>query len=125
MKNISIIVGVVLLVGVLVFRQGSVLTGATGVPNIARIASSSTIVVGPQQVKTIFSAKSFCAGRLIGTRSQVVEISFDTNVTPTEIIGFPLAASTTNMLPSETYGCSLVKAYAVASTTITIGEALY
>lgn len=88
----------------------------------AVVATSSTIQVGPQQIITIFDANSACANRRIDTAGMAVTLSFHTAITPSELIGHRIAASSTGELDSDLYGCGAVRAFAVASTTITKTE---
>lgn len=102
--------------------------GALGTPNISQHATTSTIVVGPQSITTIFTAKNLCAERVFGTPANsgsLIVLSFDPNIAPSASAGFPFTASTTNSLPSELYGCGAVRAYAAASTTITRSEFIW
>jgi hypothetical protein len=100
--------------------------GIASTPSQGQIATSSTIQVGPQQVKTIFEANESCMTRVVGTRAQEIILTFDvvnlSDLTPSFGTGFPISASTTRELPSERFGCGPVKAYAAASTTITKAE---
>lgn len=96
------------------------------------IATSSTIVVGPQSVTTVFAAKTAsgvsgvaCGPRVIGTVGTPIQVSFLSTIPPTGTVGFPQAASTTMAYTSTTYGCGAVYAYAAASTTITKAEFAY
>lgn len=107
--------------------------GAITDTKIVNIATSSTITVGPQSVTRIFTYKNFCGSRIIGTVSQPINISFGGGVnlatsslvvTPSQFVGFPMGASTTNVLGTATYGCGSVYAFATASTTITLSEFL-
>lgn len=98
---------------------------AAGASNItpARMATSSTIQVGPQQNKTLFALNASCASRTIGTAGQGIMLAFDGVMTPGAAVGFWQAASTTVTYPASETGCAAVTAYAAASTTISIAEA--
>lgn len=90
------------------------------------VATSSTISVGVQEVKTLFSNRNTCSSRIISTVVQPIMLSFHTDITPTALIGHLQAASTTVAYPSDNFGCGVVKAYGFnASTTITITEATF
>lgn len=92
----------------------------------SRVATSSTISVGVQEVKTLFSNRNACSSRVISTVAQPIMLSFHTDITPTALIGHLQAASTTVAYPSDDFGCGIVKAYGHnASTTITISEAVF
>lgn len=97
--------------------------GATGANS--RVATSSTIQVGPQQVKTLFTSRPSCSARIIGTVAVPVQVSFRSDIVPTALIGNPVLASTTSIFSSNTVGCDAVTAYAAASTTITISESIW
>lgn len=94
----------------------------------SQIATSSTIVVGPQQVKNIFNANPGCLTRLfsIPPGGSPVMLSFFATaiatITPTSAVGNLYAGSSTYAFPAEIYGCGPVAAYAGASTTITRSE---
>lgn len=101
----------------------------SGLP--ARVATSSTIFVGPNLVTattsrtTLFTADGTCVTRVISTVGQPILLSFDnvSSTTPNGATGFIQAASTTVAYDSGQYGCGLVSAYGYsASTTITIME---
>jgi len=90
---------------------------------ISRVASSSTITVGIQENKTLFSAKPSCSSRIISTKAQAIMLSFHSAVTPTSMDGNWQGASTTVAYSSDDYGCGAVSAFGVnASSTITITE---
>lgn len=89
----------------------------------ARVATSSTIQVGPQQNKTLFALNAQCASRTIGTAGQGVMLAFDGVMTPGGAVGFWQPASTTVTYRADENGCAAVTAYAGASTTISIAEA--
>ncbi len=93
-------------------------------PETARLATTSTIGVGPSEVKSLFDEKSFCASRVISTKSQAIMLGFD--FTPTLMSGFLQAASTTVVYPASQFGCTAVSAFgAVGSTTINLAEYLW
>jgi hypothetical protein len=92
-------------------------------PNMhARFLASSTVAVGPQQVKTLFTSKELCASRVITTVASGIMLSFDSTLTPTGAVGALQAASTTIAYDSALYGCGAITAYGFASTTITVNE---
>lgn len=92
----------------------------------SRVATSSTVSVGVQEVKTLFSIRNSCSSRIISTVAQPIMLSFHTDITPTALIGHLQAASTTVAYPSDDYGCGTVKAYGFnASSTLTISEATF
>lgn len=100
-----------------------ILPSTGGQPNVqARIATTTTAAVGPQQNKTLFTAKDLCASRTISTAGSAVMLSFDANVTPTASIGLVQGASTTVAYTADLYGCGTVTAYGFASTTITTSD---
>lgn len=96
----------------------------------ASIASSTIpVLVGPQQVITLFSANTICAARVISTVNQPIMLSFSTSTSaalrnkPNGSYGLIQGASTTVNYDSGTFGCSEVTAHgADASTTITTLE---
>lgn len=96
-------------------------------PPQTHIATSSTAIVGPQSVTTVFSAKTGlnCAARVITTAAGPIMLSFSADITPTGSIGHVQAASTTVAYDPSVYGCGAVKAYGYASTTITKSEFAY
>ena len=89
---------------------------------VAEMATSSTVAVGPQQNKTVFAEKSFCAGRVVSTAGQSIMLSFNSGVTPANLVGHYQAASSTVAYDSGIYGCGDVVVYGPASSTITIAE---
>lgn len=89
----------------------------------SRVATSSTIAIGPQENKTLFTARQTCSSRIITTVAQPVMLSFHSSVVPTALAGHLQAASTTVVYKSDDYGCGAVSAYGyTASTTITTSE---
>lgn len=124
-KIFSFILAFVFLFGGLFIINDLNQTYAAGVSrNVARVATSSTITVGPNTVKTLFLADAFCADRLIGVASTPLTISFSSSVVPATSTGYVLAASSTGAFNSENYGCGAITAFAQSSTTITITELL-
>lgn len=99
-------------------------------PNVAPItATSSTMSVGPQEVKTLFSdaavgsMNGLCASRVVSTLGgSAIMLSFDPDITPAAGVGHVQAASTTVAYPADTYGCGAVQAYGFASSTVTRTE---
>jgi hypothetical protein len=89
---------------------------------VPRVATSSTMQVGPQQVKTIFPTDSTCVNRIVGSASSPLMLAFGatTTVNPTGSTGFTQAASTTVSYPNGDFGCQPIYAYAYSSTTITL-----
>lgn len=88
----------------------------------AIMATSSTIQVGPQQDKTLFTSNYSCASRVISTAQQAIMLAFSSTINPGGDQGHWQAASTTVAYDSAIYGCTAVTAYAAASSTITIAE---
>lgn len=112
-----------LFIGFMGIKTGSKSFGSSTIGIPAVIATSSTIVVGIQQNKTLFTVNPYCSSRIITTTGNPIMLSFDTNITPSATVGHFQATSTTVAYDSGLYGCSDVKAYGVnASTTITITE---
>lgn len=92
-------------------------------PNLqSLIATSSTVAVGPQEVKTIFSERSLCAARIVTAVASPLMLSFDSVLEPTGIRGVLQGASTTVSYESDQFGCGAVKAYAFSSTTISVTD---
>lgn len=89
---------------------------------MASHATSSTIAVGPQEDKTLFTKNNTCANRVVSASGAVVYLSFHSSTNPSNVIGFPVAASSTVELDSDLYGCGAVTAAAAASSTITLSE---
>ena len=97
--------------------------GATQPNQQSLIATSSTVSVGIQENKTIFTSKTRCASRTISTVAQPIMISFSSDITPTGTVGHLQPASTTVAYEAGLYGCGAVTAYGqTASTTITVSE---
>lgn len=123
---IGLVAGAVIVGGILLALHSpqSQQVGVGTPDSAAQVATSSTIQVGPQQVKTIFAANTSCKSRIVGELqvSTTVILSFDSHVTPSASAGYPVAASTTAAFPANQYGCGAVRAYAAASTTITLTE---
>lgn len=89
----------------------------------SQMATSSTIAVGPQENKTLFTARQTCSSRVITTVAQPIMLSFNTNITATALAGHLQSASTTIVYKSDDFGCGAVSAYGHnASTTITTSE---
>ena len=94
----------------------------------ARVASTSAIQVGPQEVKTLFadtatsSIRSLCASRVVSTGGSAVMLSFHSSITPGASVGHVQGASSTVAYPADTYGCGPVTAYGFSSTTVTKSE---
>ena len=100
-------------------KEDQLLKGAI----FSRVATSSTIVVGTQQNKTLFTNKNICSSRVISTTGQAIMLSFHSDISPTSMIGHYQAASTSVAYDSDVYGCGAVSAFGnVASTTITTSE---
>ena len=121
MKILAGIVILISIIAIVISFRGKEQTNLKGM--FSRVASSSTIVVGAQENKTLFSAKNSCSSRIISTVAQPIMLSFHSSVTPTAIAGHLQVASTTIAYSSDDYGCGAVSAYGYnASTTITITE---
>jgi hypothetical protein len=88
----------------------------------AHVATTSVASVGPQQVKTLFSARSTCSARIISTVEKSLRLSFSAAVTPTGAVGIEHPTSTTVVYTAEEFGCGPVTAFGYASTAITILE---
>lgn len=87
----------------------------------AQSATTSTIQVGPQEQVTLFSTKTNCTSRRISTPSQAIWISFG-STTPSTNIGHFQATSTSVEYDAGTTGCGQWRAYAIASSTVTLDE---
>lgn len=98
--------------------------GSASYESPAHVATSSNMEIGPQQIKTIFVARSFCEDRVVSVPNggAALRISFDPNIIPNATTGVIVAASGTTDFPALRYGCGNVTAYASASTTITKTE---
>lgn len=92
--------------------------------SVGRPQTTTSVVVGPQQNKTLFSARNMCADRVISTANGIVMLSFDGSA-PTGSVGHSQLASTTIAYDSDRFGCSDVIAFGYASTTITVTEFLW
>jgi hypothetical protein len=119
------------MLAVLVFQETKIASASapSGLP--ATVATSSTIVVGPNLVGTgilpvLFKADGTCDARVISTVGQPILLSFAvlSSTTPENAGGGVLqAASTTVSYDGGIYGCGLVSAYGFgASTTIDLIE---
>ncbi|MGF6428219.1 hypothetical protein [Bradyrhizobium elkanii] len=89
---------------------------------VPKLATSSTMQVGPQQVKTIAATSRNCYSRLIGSAGSPLMVSFSPTTTPTGTIGYPQAASSTVAYSNGDYGCGPIYIYAYSSTTIITSE---
>lgn len=122
--KIATIIGIIViaLAGYLYYSGTVAFQGAGS--NAARVATSSTIGVGPQLNKTLFTNNvgGLCASRIISSVASPLMLSFHSAVTPTGVIGHLQAASTSIVYDSALYGCGGVTAYAFSSTTITISQ---
>ena len=120
----KIIAGIAILISLVAIffslkKEDQLLKGAI----FSRVATSSTIVVGTQQNKTLFTSKNICSSRVISTTGQAIMLSFHSDISPTSMIGHYQAASTSVAYDSDVYGCGAVSAFGnVASTTITTSE---
>jgi hypothetical protein len=95
--------------------------GFSGQP-AARMATSSTLQVGPQLNKTLFALNTSCAARVVSTMAQGIMLTFDGVAAPGGATGHWQAGSTTIAYAAHEFGCGAVAGYAGASTTITISE---
>lgn len=86
---------------------------------VPKVATSSTIQVGPQNVVTVVPANTACVSRTISTLSQTIMLSFSSTLVPSASQGLLQATSTTVAYDNGAYGCGAVTAFATASTTIT------
>lgn len=92
------------------------------------VATSSTVIVGPDIWVNLFATTTPCTSRIVTTYSQPVTIAFSTSsayvtATSTPDTGHIQSASTTVAYDSGIYGCGRWVAYGVeASTTVTISE---
>lgn len=92
------------------------------------IATSSTVIVGPDVEVNLFSTTTPCLARIVTTYSQPITIAFSTSsayvtATSTPDTGHLQTASTTVAYDAGVYGCSRWVAYGVeASTTVTVSE---
>lgn len=87
-----------------------------------KIRAQASVVVGTQEVKTLFSSRDLCGNRVVSTAGQAIMLTFDGSA-PTGSAGHIQAASTTVAYAAETFGCGVIKAYGqIASTTITTSE---
>ena len=132
MKNKIILAVIVIVLGFVIYGSFKTQTkplgeATSGVPSVLAIAT--TTAVGPQQVKTIFSANSQCTSRTVGTAGQAVMLTFGdptngdvSSTTLTSMVGHWQGASTTVNYDSGVYGCGRWSAFGVASTTITTSE---
>lgn len=104
---------------------------AEAVPGtVATIATSSALVVGPQNNVYAFGTTTregnyTCAARAISTTGQPIMISFASlsSTTLSQTVGFQQAASTTVSYNGGTYGCGYMTIRGLnSSTTITVME---
>lgn len=90
---------------------------------------ATTTLVGPLNVTTLYTARTSCASRVIGTNGAAIQVIFDdpsdgnlASTTFSGVKGFWQAASSTTVYDSGLYGCGRLQAIASASTTITTAE---
>ncbi len=114
---------VLVILPVLRERQTDQSVGIYGTASAAQHASTSQMLVGPQQIMTVFNANEYCANRVIANLASgtTVIVSLASS-TPSTLNGFPVVASTTQSFPADLYGCGTIRAFAAASTTITRTE---
>jgi hypothetical protein len=105
-----------------------VVNGAAPSGMKTEVASSTTAIqVGPQQIVTLFNS-SDCTSRVISTFGRAITIYFATSTSdsphadPSINFGQLVATTTTQTLDAGLYGCSVVRAYSDASTTISVTE---
>ena len=122
--GISFVVAIVLAyLGVLSFRVGSLELGGT--PGIfpADYASSTQFLLPTTGATTqITSTTTACSARIITTGASGVGLTFNSNVLDFNSIGHWQAASTTVSYPAENYGCGVMRARTVASSTLLVTE---
>lgn len=95
-------------------------SGSTIAYAVPKIASSSLVVVGPQNVQTIAPVASNCVDRVISTVGTAIQLGFGGAVVPTGTTGHVQGASTSITYNNGDYGCGAITGYAAASTTITV-----
>lgn len=101
--------------------QASPSVGSTIASAVPKVATSSTIQVGPQGVTTLFATSSVCTGRAVSTTIQPIMLSFSGAILPSATVGHFQGTSTNSFYNNGDYGCGAVTAYGfVASTTVTI-----
>lgn len=122
---------VAVLLALLITSRPSIVEGAAPFGLNARVATSSTLGVGPQNnVATGFGTTTNealyqCAAREISTVGQPIMIAFSSagSTTLSQTVGFQQAASTSVVYDGGLYGCGYMTIRGLnASTTITIQE---
>lgn len=124
----TILLSIALLAVALFFYHTSTVDGAGWLPVHLQVAT--TTAVGPDSVVTLFDDETSptCHSRVITTSSQGIRLSFgDTagfgSTTLSNTVGHYQAASTSVVYDSALYGCGLMSAIGlVSSTTITISS---
>lgn len=127
MKNIALAIGAVAIIvlAVLAFNHSGNEVSLGGTLQ-ARLLATATSSVGHQQDRTLFTAKEYCASRVISTLGVPVSLSFkSSSIDPTSVRGHLQGASTTVAYDSGLYGCGEIVAAASATTTVTIAEFVY
>lgn len=122
--TLSILVIIAGIFAVLGAKNTQQALGAVTNQAYAYLGTSTAITVGPATTTQAFSSRLMCASRIVSTKANAVMVGFGTTSTATN--GFWQAASTTQVYPSNQFGCGAVNIYGlVSSTTINIAEFLY
>lgn len=120
----GLIVAIIIIVLVALWMKGDEQNVSALSPQIAQFHASTTVEVGPDEVKTLFSSRNFCASRVITTSDAEIRFNFS-GEDLTTTTGHIQTGSTTVAYPSGEYGCGAVKASAVASTTVDTSEYIW
>lgn len=120
-----------IILGAIIFAysQTQSATGAGWLGFPSHIQSATTTAVGPDEVVTLFADEpnATCHSRVITTAGSDIMISFDDvtgfgSTSLSSVVGHLQGASTTVSYDSGDYGCGLMTAYGVSSSTITISS---
>lgn len=114
---------------VFAYSQTQSATGAGWLGFPSHIQSATTTTVGPDQVVTLFEDQpnATCHSRVVTTTGSNIMISFDDvsgfgSTSLSSVVGHIQNASTTVSYDSGEFGCGLMTAYGVSSSTITISS---
>lgn len=128
-KSLTMFLGgglVVALVALVLFAssgQGTFGGDATQIPG--RIATTSTIQLGPQENKIVFATSTNCTSRIVASKAVILMLNF-TGAFGTSTLngmdGHPQAASTTEVYDAGQFGCGTVVGFAYSSTTVNVEE---
>lgn len=120
---------ILILAAILLFKPFNTVLGAGYFGQQVHIQTATTTAVGPDTVKTLFADETSptCHSRVVTTAASGIYISFDDvtgfgSTTLASGVGHWQASSSTVAYDSGLYGCGLMTAFGVSSSTLTISS---